>query len=298
VKSAIKKALPRPVLSALRGARERMRARFIRSLAPMSEATLLEILTGPLGIGRGDLVMVHASLDILKVDFPPQRVLDLLREATLNEGTLLFLAYPLDTSALELLSSGKVFKAKRTPSGAGLLPELARRAPGAVRSLHPIRSACAIGPLAEYLTRDHAHSLYPFGEETPYGRLVTMDGMVVGLGVTTMALSVVHCVEDFMGDAFPVKKHLDDIGTGKCVDADGVEQLVQTYVSNPQVEPVNIRKFAKRYVSPEICCDIQEQRRPFFRCRAKPFVDRLRELAQEGITLYPRSLVRPSHWRC
>lgn len=254
---------------------------------PLDAARLREILTGPLGVRPGDLLMVHASLDRLHAALAPLAILELLRDVVGPEGTLVFLSYSLRIGAAEILERPVAFDARRTPTDAGLLCELARRLPGARRSVHPTRSACAIGPRAEELVAGHDRSPAPYGPETPYGRLVRWGGRAVGLGVTVDALTLLHCTEDFLGDAFPVQRYLPGTREGCCIDSDGSRRLVATKVSDPAVVGRDMEGFTRTHIAPEVCRDLRIRGRWFFRCEAGPFVARMVELAEQGVTVFP-----------
>jgi aminoglycoside 3-N-acetyltransferase len=64
----------------------------------------------------------------------------------------------------------------------GVVPELFRTWPGAVRSAHPAFSLAAVGRHAAYIVADHAHD-DEFGESSPVGKLYELDGSVLLLGV-------------------------------------------------------------------------------------------------------------------
>jgi aminoglycoside 3-N-acetyltransferase len=66
--------------------------------------------------------------------------------------------------------------------GMGVVPELFRTWPGAVRSAHPAFSLAALGPRAEYLVADHALT-EDTGDRSPLGKLYELDGHVLLLGV-------------------------------------------------------------------------------------------------------------------
>jgi aminoglycoside 3-N-acetyltransferase len=63
-----------------------------------------------------------------------------------------------------------------------VVAELFRTWPGAIHSAHPIGSFAALGPNADYLTRDH-RLLDEFGPTSPLGRLYELDGYILLLGV-------------------------------------------------------------------------------------------------------------------
>src|SRR6266542_295201 len=191
--------------SIVRKKRARERSRLAR-LPRLTEAGLTGILTNDMRLATGDVVFVHSSLDQLNLDFPFYRVLTLLRNVIGPQGTMLFPTYPNHRiSSYEYLLQGKVFDVRRTPSYAGLLTEFARKQSAAVRSLHPTKSVCAIGPLADELTGTHQNSRYPYDACSPFYKLTEHQGKIVGFGVWTSRLSFCYCVDDALKDKFPAR---------------------------------------------------------------------------------------------
>jgi aminoglycoside 3-N-acetyltransferase len=83
---------------------------------------------------------------------------------------------------------------------AGRIPETFRQRPDAVRSLHPTHSVAAIGAEAVELTKDHAYSITPCDELSPYGKLAQDEnGYVLLLGVGHKSNTTFHHVEELAG---------------------------------------------------------------------------------------------------
>lgn len=76
----------------------------------------------------------------------------------------------------------------------GRIPERIRTWPGARRSSHPLASVAALGPDAEYLTRDH-HLDDGYGPTSPLARLVERGGQVLLLGAPLETLTILHHAE-------------------------------------------------------------------------------------------------------
>src|SRR6185503_6809013 len=109
----------------------------------------------------GDNVMIHSSMDQLHLSFSFGRILSILRAIIRKEGTMLFPTFP-RLPSYEFLRTGEIFDIRKTASHMCILTEYARRQREAVRSLHPTKSVCAIGPLANDLTSTHSKSPYAF----------------------------------------------------------------------------------------------------------------------------------------
>ena len=130
-----------------------------------------------LGIGKGSNIFVHSAWDTFyNYEGNIQELIDALIDLIGPEGTIAMPAFP-------ILKKGKVFNVKRTPTGAGMLPEMFRRYPGVLRSCNVRHSVCALGPLAEYLTKDHYKSLVSFDENSPYYRICEKHFTVFSLGM-------------------------------------------------------------------------------------------------------------------
>src|SRR5438034_6457888 len=221
--------------SIVRVKKQRDRSRMSK-LPGLSEKCFLDILRNDLLLTSGDVVFVHSSIDHLNLDFPFYRILTLLRNVVGEQGTLLFPSYPNHRiSSYEYLLQGRSFDVRRTPSYVGLLTEFARRQKGAVRSLHPTKSVCAIGPLAHELTGTHHNSPYPYDHSSPYRKLTDAGARIIGLGTWTSRLSFVYCVEDEMKEDFPARVYHERLFAVPCTDYDGRVKIVETYAHNMRI---------------------------------------------------------------
>ena len=252
---------------------------------PLSEDEFLAFARESLGIRAGAAVFVHSSVDLLHLSFSAARLLNLLRELVGSEGTLLFPTFPAE-GTYEVLRSGKIFDVRRTPGGTGLLGELARRTPGAKRSLHPTRSVAAVGPLAEALLGRHPESPHPFAATSPFALHAARGGLVVGLGVSTKNLTLVHVLDDAHPERLPFSPYASELFEAACRDAEGREVVVPTYAHDQRRMIFDVPRFVRRHVDPATARDLRWRGMEFFVVDAGPFVARLVELSARGVTIY------------
>ncbi|HKR61842.1 MAG TPA: AAC(3) family N-acetyltransferase [Pyrinomonadaceae bacterium] len=247
----------------------------------------LKILEHDLGLRSGDTVFIHSSVDQLALNFPFYRVLLLLRKVVGNEGTLLFPTYP-QVASYEFLRSGEIFDVRNSPSFTGILSEFARRQSSSLRSLHPTKSVCAIGPRAIELTRNHQNSIYPYDTGSPYYQSMNPRGKIVGLGVSTSNLSFVHCVDDELKETFPVRPYHSEIFKATCINAAGDQEVVTTLAHDLRKMNHDIPRFMVKHINPAICRDLQILGRKFFFADAEKLFESMVKLARSGITIYPQ----------
>jgi Aminoglycoside 3-N-acetyltransferase len=284
--------LPDRAVTSLRRARWARECRRVASLPPLTEADFTEILANDLNLKEGDLVYVHSGMDGLNLAFPFYRILFLIREVIGSSGTVLFPTYPNHRiSSYEYLRQGKVFDVRRTPSYTGILTEFARRQNGAVRSLHPTKSVCAIGPAATEITATHHLSPYPYDTGSPYYKLIAGGGKIVGLGATTNYISFGYCVDDAWKERFPVRVYHDQIFEAPCINYQGERVLVRTYVHDmSRVVHPDMPVWFQKYVSDEACRDLMVRGMRFFRADAPKLFAEMMSLADRDIIAYPRSV--------
>ncbi len=96
-----------------------------------------------------------------------------------------------------------LFDVASSPSEMGLLTELLRKWPGAVRSDHPTHSIAAVGARATELCADHRKGWGPntpwgtdaLGYNTPWDRLRAWDAWIMMLGVSFRFCTLLHHVQ-------------------------------------------------------------------------------------------------------
>jgi len=179
---------------------------------------------GRLGIGGGDLVLVHSSVSTLGKASPDapalsdephnpvayaDGIIDLLLEAVGPAGTVLMPTEgngaPEERARLKL-----VFDYRTTPSNRGLITELFRRRPDAFRSVHPWYNITGIGPLAHELIQDHARSTpYTMDVHSPWYKFTMRGGKLLFLGADLESNSLLHLPEYVYPAEYPRKIYHD-----------------------------------------------------------------------------------------
>lgn len=135
-----------------------------------------EIIFGlkQIGLKKGDIVLLHSSLSSLgHVEGGANTVIEAFLELLDKTGTLIVPAF----------------------NEPGAIPELVKKHPDAICSVHPLASVCAIGASAEKICQDHWKQESAFGAGTPYQKIAEMGGYVCLMGVDQNQNSSLHYVE-------------------------------------------------------------------------------------------------------
>ncbi len=170
-----------------------------------------------LNVNEGDVILVHSSLGSFGyVEGGADTVIDALLETIGPEGTVM--VPTITATANQNVDNPPIFDVRNTPSWTGKIPEVFRKRPNAIRSLHPTHSVAAIGKLAKYLTKDHINSPTPCGQNSPYMRLIELNGKVVFLGVTLKSCTLFHTIEEIADLPYHLQK---TPVTAKIIDTKG-----------------------------------------------------------------------------
>ncbi|OPZ83325.1 MAG: SPBc2 prophage-derived aminoglycoside N(3')-acetyltransferase-like protein YokD [bacterium ADurb.Bin429] len=148
-----------------------------------------------LGVREGGIMLAHSSLKRFgHVEGGAEAVIDGLLAAVGAAGTVM--VPTITGTASHGPDDPPVLDVVNTPCWTGIIPETLRRRPGAIRSLHPTHSVAALGPQADFLTKDHFTCGSPCGSNSPYLRLAELDGVVVFLGTDLNCCTLLHGVEE------------------------------------------------------------------------------------------------------
>ena len=237
---------------------------------------------------RFDALMVHCAFDDLQPMFADSagQLLGVLRDLCGPERTLVMPAFTFHVPNGDLVAHFQKyprFNVRRQPSQMGILSEVFRRTPGTKRSLHPTHSVCALGPLAEELTRGHERVPTTFGAGTPFAKMAEVDTVIVGLGKPFYrVLTQTHVPEDLIGARFPVPRTFREVDV-VLVDAEG------DHPYRFRIDTSNIERRVHRLRAMLDRGDLTEwtfHGVPVFWTRARVITARMCEAALGGRTIY------------
>lgn len=182
-----------------------------------------------LGVSKGSNLFIHSAWDTFyNYDGDMEHLLDAIIDLVGPEGTIAMPAFP-------IMKPGKTFNVKRTPTGAGMLPEMFRRYPGVLRSRNVRHSVCALGPLADYLTNDHHNSKVCFDEHSPYFKICEKHFTVFSLGMPPYYIGTYQYVsQTIMRNEISYFGHFytDKFEPIEYVDYDGEKKSYEQIVEN------------------------------------------------------------------
>lgn len=148
-----------------------------------------------MGIKPSDNLLVHSSMKSLgTVEGGADTVIDALMEAV-PEGLLM-----LPTHTWKQMSEEySLFDPETEPVCVGIIPELFRKRPGVVRSLHPTHSMAVYGKGAEEYIQGEENRGTPCAPEGCWGRLREKKAKILLLGVTHARNTYIHSIEESFG---------------------------------------------------------------------------------------------------
>jgi len=155
-----------------------------------------------LGIGSGDVVMMHSSMKSLMLDISPENFLHELMAVLTDTGTLLLPALTYE----EVTFENPYFSVTESEPCVGILPKTFLRMGGVVRSMHPTHSVCAWGAKADILTRDHILDNTPVGPHSPFMLLPGVNGKFLFVGDILHSCTFIHGIEEIVDAQYAMNK--------------------------------------------------------------------------------------------
>ncbi len=169
------------------------------------------------GVGRGDVLMLHADAMVLAQLAPmtAERRFDVLFDALADvlgpDGTLVMPTFTYS------FTKGEPFDADTTPSAVGLLTEVFRIRPGVRRSQDPIFSVAATGRLADRFAE--AASDDCFGPSSAFALLAAQNAWLGCLGCSLDRVTFTHYVEQITGVDYRSFKTFAGVRVARGVEA-------------------------------------------------------------------------------
>lgn len=237
--------MPRPVRDVLRSGRKRYRSaryRLRERLRPtaVSQADV-EAALRECGLSDGDACFVQAAMSAFGAfEEGPDTVLNALSGVVGPDGLIAMPAYSLTGPAIEHLAADPLFDPHTTPSRMGAISEGFRLMSGTLRSVHPTHSTAVWGSGAEDISQGHESAATPFGEGTPFPRIVERDALQLFFGCGTGAITMYHSFECTRVPPFPLDVFADHRFDARCHDREGKDLRVRTLVHNPALHPGRI----------------------------------------------------------
>lgn len=255
-----------------------------------NDENIFDCISGKLD-GKFDILMIHSSLnDMIPMYIGnPGKLLSMLVTYCRRNNITLAMPTFFDGSNLQAkkyYENGKnKFDIRKTFSGTGILSEMFRKTKDVKRSIHPTHSVCALGPLADELTRNHHLSITTCGDGTPFGEMIKYRTMILGIGAKADALTQVHSTEDIMRDKFPVPLFTDTLPI-TCLDELGNAIIYNLRIKNPEYA-IDERVFYRILKRVRII-EWTYKGIPFFLTEANVVTETFIEAARNGLTIYRR----------
>ena len=242
----------------------------------------------------GSTVFIHSSWRHLNSgNFTCTQLIRTLQNLIGDTGTLAMPAFP----PASMQKPGVVFDVKRMPSGGGLLTDCFRRYRGVVRSINLNHSVCALGPNAEFLTRDHHRSETSWDGFSPYYRLRDIENAwIVGLGVghRLKVATSLHCVESILWKENEYFRRLfaDEV----CYHYKTTTGETGHHCYRTRIGQIYTPKLAKYYAPDELVEDTIDGLE-VYAIRARTLIDKAIALGREGKTMYVWPVPFPWYFR-
>lgn len=228
--------------------RHRVRTAYIKRLHSFTPTDFCAMLHN-LGVQAGDVLCVHSSFDqFLGFRGNVGDVIQSLRDAVGPAGGILMPTQPFNTNAIDYVRTHPVTDLARSPSLMGLMTEIMRRTPGAIRSINPTHPVAAWGHKGVSLVGNDWEAHTPCGQGTAYYRLIESDGKILMLGTGVQPMTFYHCVEELIEPLMPFSPFTVEEFTLQTKDAQG-----NLYTSRMRLfEPVLSAKRRMSLLVPEL----------------------------------------------
>jgi aminoglycoside 3-N-acetyltransferase len=187
------------------------------------------------GIREGDTVFAQSSVENMPTfGEPPFALLETLRALVGDSGTLLMPTYTTSDVRTDVCKVDYLFDVNRSPTYTGIVSELLRRTPGAIRSAHPRHSIAGIGPRAAALLESHEFCYPADGIDSPFDRLRKLErAWILTLGLPPASTSFLNWFEDIALERSPKAVRADAALKQRVRTSDGSVIVVRDMERRP-----------------------------------------------------------------
>ena len=187
------------------------------------------------GIDPRGALMVHLSLkSVGETENRADGVLDALTEF-MKDGLLVLPSHTWENVS----ANNPVMDVLYTPSCVGVCPELFRKRPGVVRSLHPTHSLAALGADAEAFVKGEELIRTPCGKGGAYYKLWERNAFILLIGVNFNCNTFIHGIEEWDNAEGTISEKLTDF---RVIDRGGGRLYTPQYRHNA---PLGSSTFSK-----------------------------------------------------
>ena len=184
-----------------------------------------------LGVSTGDSVLMHSSYRATNgFRGRPEDIIDVVLDVIGAQGTLTMMSMAYESSTREYLGGNPLFDVRRTPSRMGILTESFRRRRAAVRSLSPTHPVVSIGAKAQWLVDGHDRCPYPCGPQSPFEKMLELDGKMLFFDLPFIGFTFVHYIEHQIREKLPFTLYEPAPMTALLRDYENNDRHVSAYV--------------------------------------------------------------------
>jgi len=293
-----KRVIPAPLIHQLRDAKRKWVRRGLKEThtdAISLTQTELEADLRELGVRPGRDLLIHSSMSkIGPVQGGAETLIRALMAVAGPDATLVMPAYPMPSTMAQWMRDPAPFHVSDSPSRMGILTEVFRKMPGALRSAHPSHSVAALGPGAAAYTANHHKVATPCGSGSPFLVHTEQGGDILCIGTGVGKITSYHVIEDHL-ENFPLPVYLGQRMAKDVIFADGRRERIGILVGNARLSPWRVDNFKPKEV------EFLAHLRSYRACREGKIGDAgshlinaaalhamMLDLARKGITIYHR----------
>lgn len=168
-----------------------------------------QFLGNRLGIEKGDILIVHSSMEGLKsLGADVKEIIDQLLNLVGEEGTLVIPTFPkYNKKKTYNGESIDIYDVKRTLCWTGMLPNIFLRYKDVIRSEFPYCTLAAKGYYANEMMKHTWESDVAQGKNSAWGFCAEHHAKVLFLGVKAFhSITESHMVEDYLDSKWPIRE--------------------------------------------------------------------------------------------